>query len=100
MLWDFNLFLLAGMSPDALGNWIAFWSLLPIALIIGFVVVNDWFTQKLKERRKAAEEAKVEGQEDSKETKNEFSLEDYAEITEVPDSIQIFIARGDNANMP
>ena len=55
MLWDFNLFLLAGMSPDALGNWIFFWSVLPFALIIGFWVVNDWFKQKLKERRKAAE---------------------------------------------
>ena len=100
MLWDFNLFLLAGMSPDALGNWIFFWSVLPFALIIGFWVVNDWFKQKLKERRKAAEEAKPEGQENSKETKNEFSLEDYAEITEVADSIQIFIARGDKPSGP
>ena len=100
MLWDFNLFLLAGMSPDALGNWIFFWSVLPFALIIGFWVVNDWFKQKLKERRKAAEEAKAEGQEDSKETKNEFRLEDYAEITEVADSIQIFIARGDKPSGP
>jgi len=100
MLWDFNLFLLAGMSPDALGNWIFFWSVLPFALIIGFWVVNDWFNQKLKERRKAAEEAKAEGQEDSKETKNEFRLEDYVEITEVADSIEIFIARGDKSSGP
>ena len=96
MFWDFNLFLLAGMSPG-LGGWICFWSFLPLALFVGFYLVRDWVRKKLKERREAAEEAKVKGQktfkerhQNSGETRNEFRLEDYAEITEVPDSIQIF----------
>lgn len=100
MFLGFNLLLFSSMSPDALGNWIFFWSVLPIVLIIGFFVVMNWFEEKLDERRKAAEEAKADALNNPKETKKEFRLGDYAEITEVPDSIQIFIARGDKPSGP
>ena len=107
MLWDFNLLLLAGMSSDALGNWIFFGSILLLAIPFFLSLAYVWIREKLKERREAAEEAKVKGQKNSKERQqdtgeigDEFRLKDYAEMTEVADSIQIFIARGDKPSGP
>ena len=72
-----------------------------------FVFACDWIHEKLKERREVAEEAKVKGQKKPKErqqntgaTEYEFRLENYAEITEVSDSTQIYIARGDKPSGP
>ena len=37
MFWDFNLFLLAGMSSDALGGWICFWFFFAVGSIFRFL---------------------------------------------------------------
>ena len=107
MFLDFNLLLLAGMSSDALGNWIFLGSILLVAIPLFLCFAFDWIGKKLDERREAAEEAKVKGQKNSKDRQqdsgeigDEFRLKDYAEMTEVADSIQIFIARGDKPSGP
>ena len=108
MFVDFNITLMATEDPlIELSEGLRNWSCLALVLIFGVACFVDWIRRKLKERGQTSKKPQVEAKNNFKEqpldvgeTKNEFRVENYVDVAEMPDSTQIYISRGDKPSGP